>query len=101
MKLFCRSLLLNPMWSFGRFLLYPVRFDAIYVLVVHVEMSEETNFCTDGPMDTISVKSCATVVDMRQNQDATTFRHGSQLACKANYWTGYGSPARTNRVANH
>ncbi len=46
---------------------YPVRFDAIGVLVVLAETSEEANFCTNGPMDMISVKICATVVDMRQN----------------------------------
>jgi hypothetical protein len=59
------------------------------------------NFCTNGPMDTISVKSCTTIVDMRQNQDNTAFRRGSELALQANYWTGYLALARTNRLANH
>jgi len=38
---------------------------------------------------------------MRQNQDNTAFRRGSELALQANYWTGYLALARTNRLANH
>ena len=52
-------------------------------------------------MDTISVKSCAPVADMRQKLGNTTFKHGSQLACKANYWTAYLSLGRAERLANH
>ncbi len=52
-------------------------------------------------MDTISGKNCATVADMCQKQDNTTFKHGSQLACKANCWTAYLSLVRTKQLANH
>src|SRR5450755_2284509 len=89
------------MQLFGRFLPYPVQFEPICVLLVHAKTSEKTNFCTNGPMDTISVKSCATVADMRQNLDATIFRAGFRQALQANCWTGYASPARTFSVANH
>ena len=89
------------MQSFRGFLPYAVRFEPILVLVVHTKTSREMNFCTNGPMDTISVKSCTTIVDMRQNQDNTAFRRGSELALQANYWTGYLALARTNRLANH
>src|SRR5450755_4705195 len=89
------------MQLFGRFLPYPVQFEPICVLLVHAKTSEKTNFCTNGPMDTISVKSCATVADMRQNLDATIFRAGFRQALQANCWTGYASRARTFSVANH
>ena len=51
--------------------------------------------------NTISVKKCATVADMLQKLDHTAFRRGAQLASQANFWTGYASPARTNRLSNH
>src|SRR5450755_32587 len=89
------------MQLFGRFLPYPVQFEPICVLLVHAKTSEKTNFCTNGPMDTISVKSCATVADMRQNLDATILRAGFRQALQANCGTGYASPARTFSVANH
>src|SRR5512135_906315 len=89
------------MQSFCGFLPYPVRFDAIAVLIVHTETNRKAHFCMSGPMDTISVKSCAIVADMRQKLDNTAFRRGSQLALQANCWTGYASLERTNRLANH
>jgi len=52
-------------------------------------------------MDTISVKKCATVADMRQKQNHTAFRRGAQLALQGNCWTEYVSSARTFRLSNH
>jgi hypothetical protein len=39
------------MKPFGSFFTISFRFDVIGVLVVYAETSEETNFCTNGPMD--------------------------------------------------
>lgn len=64
-------------------------------------MSRDTNFCAHGPTDTNSAKMCATGQVMRQKQNHTPFRRVTQLACRANCWTGYGSPARTFRLSNH
>src|SRR5713101_5001584 len=68
---------------------------------VHALASREVDFCETGPLDRNSVKSCATVVNMRQKQNTIVFRRGSQLACKANCWTGYMAPARTRLMSNH
>src|SRR5258708_20247966 len=100
-KLCSRSLLLGLLQPFDRFLLYPVRFATIGVLIVHAEMSRETSFCTNGPMDTIPVKSWATVAQIRQSQSVTLFRHSSQTALQANSWTVYASPPRTKPLSNH
>ena len=93
--------LAGPNAIFSCFLPYPVRFDALSVLVVHTKTSEETHFCMNGLMDTISVKICATVTYMCQKQNNTAFRCGSQLALQATYWTGYLSLARTKPLSNH
>src|SRR5260370_17245627 len=85
----------------GVFLTYHVRFDALCVLAVHAKAYGETNFGRNGPMDTISVKRCATVAFMCQKQNNTAFRRSPQLALQADCWTGYLSLARTKPLSNH
>src|SRR5256885_976408 len=99
MQLDLKASNISTCWPTGSFFEcfepYPVRFDAITVLIVQSEASKTAYLRTDGPMDIISVKNCATVANMRQKLDHTTFRCGAQLALQANCWTGYVSPART------
>jgi hypothetical protein len=94
------SLLVQTSFFIG-FEPFRVRFKPYPVLVVQTDAHKDAFFRATGPMVTISVKSCATVADMRQNQDNIAFRRGSQLALQANCWTGYASPERTNRLSNH
>jgi hypothetical protein len=94
------SLLVQTSFFIG-FEPFSVRFKPYPVLVVHADARKDAAFRATGPMDTISVKSCATVTYMRQKQDNIAFRRGSQLALQANCWTGYASPERTNRLSNH
>ena len=53
------------------FKLYPVRFEPILVLVVHLGTNKMAHLCMDGPMNRNSVKNCATVTFMRQKLDNT------------------------------
>ena len=105
MQLDLKASNISTCWPTGSFFEcfepYPVRFDAIRVLIVQSEASKTAYLRTDGPMDMISVKNCATVADMRQKLVSITFRDGSQLALQADDWTLYASAARTFRLANH
>ena len=105
MQLDLKASNISTCWPTGSFFEcfepYPVRFDAITVLIVHRETNRMAHLCTDGPTDTISVKSCATVADICQKPDNIAFRCGSQLASQANCWTAYVSLARTKRLSNH
>ena len=94
------SLLVQTSFFIG-FEPFRVRFKPYPVLVVQADARKDAVFRATGPMDTISVKSCATVAYMSQKQDNIAFRRGSQLALQANCWTGYASPERTNRLSNH
>lgn len=78
-----------------------VRFYPYLVHGVHHRAVKKVAFCKHGPMDSNSVKNCATVTLMRQKQDNILSRCGSQLAWEATRWTGYASAIWSFRLANH